>query len=56
MTKNHDLLTYKLLNIKQKKKKNPSSLAYKPNLGGNQLENSTSRKFKNIFLKKTKLC
>lgn len=55
MTKNQGhLITYKVLNIKQKKK--PSSLAYKPNFGNNQLENSTSRKFKNIFFKKTKLC
>ena len=54
MTKNQETPAY-IRSIKyktEKKKKKPSSLAYKPNLGSNQLENSTSRKFKNFFLRK----
>ena len=57
MTKNQETPAYiQSIKYKTEKKNKPSSLAYKPNLGSNQLENSTSRKFKNIFLKKTKLC
>lgn len=56
MTKNQDTPD-DTQSIKYKTEKTkPSSLAYKPNLGNHQLENSTSRKFKNIFFKKTKLC